>query len=93
MQIEINDDAFCVDAAVLAPLLDLAPADVPRLMRDGAITSVCERGAEEDAGQFRLTFFFGSRRARVSLDGRGNILRRSSIDLGELAPPHAAQRL
>lgn len=88
MQIEIDDGAFCVDAAVLGPLLKLPPADIPGLMRDGAITGVCEQGVEEDAGQFRLTFFFGSRRARVSLDGCGKVLRRSSIDLGESAQPH-----
>ena len=93
LRVEMKDGAFCVDAAVLGPLLKLSPADIPALMKNGAITSVCERGVEEDAGRFRLTFFFGSRRARVSLDACGNILRRSSIDLSEAAPPHAAQRL
>jgi hypothetical protein len=93
LQVEMKDGAFCVDAGVLGPLLSLPPADVPGLMKGGAITSICERGADEDAGQFRLTFFFGNRRARVSLDAIGNIVQRSSVDLGQRAQPHAAQRL
>lgn len=93
MQIEMKDGAFCVDAALLGPLLKLAPAEIPDLMRDGAITSVCEQGVGEDAGQFRLTFYYGNRRARVGFDPSGRILRRSCIDLGERTPPHTVQRL
>jgi uncharacterized protein DUF6522 len=93
VRVEIKDGAFCVDATVLGPLLKLAPADIPGLMKGGSITSICEQGVDEDVGRFRLTFFFGSRRARVNLDAGGNILRRSSIDLGEKAQPHAAQSL
>lgn len=93
MQVEIADGAFCVDAAVLGPLLNLAPADIPGLMKNGAITSRCEQGIDEDAGRFRFTFFFDNRRARIVLDASGNILRTSVIDLGEKAVSQAVQRL
>lgn len=90
--IEVNDDAFVVDAALLGELLALPAQEVPVLMRDKAITSICERGIEEDAGAFRLSFFFRGRRARLSVDTAGRILRRSVIDYGERPMPGAAHR-
>lgn len=85
MQVEIADGDITVDAAVLAELLDLAAPDIPDLLRTGSITSLCERGVGEHAGQFRLTFFHGSRRARLSVNGDGHILQRSTVDYGAMA--------
>lgn len=90
--VEISDGAFCVDGAMLGRMLDLQPADVPGLMREGAITSVCERGTNDHAGQYRLSFFYGSRRARLSIDESGRILRRSVIDFGTQPLPQSAHR-
>lgn len=90
--VEISDGAFCVDGEMLGPMLDLQPADVPDLMREGAITSVCERGTGDHAGQYRLSFFYGSRRARISIDEAGRILRRSVIDFGTQPLPRSAHR-
>lgn len=90
--VEIDEGAFCVDGAMLGRMLDVQPADVPSLMREGAITSVCERGTDDHAGQYRLSFFYGSRRARVSIDETGRILRRSVIDFGTQPLPQSAHR-
>lgn len=90
--VEISDGTFCVDGAMLGRLLDLQPADVPGLMREGAITSVCERGTDDHAGQYRLSFFYGSRRARLSIDDTGRILRRSVVDFGAQPLPRSAHR-
>jgi hypothetical protein len=76
-----------VDAAVLGTLLGLPAAEVPALMREGAITSLCERGEGEDEGRYRLSFFYRNRRARLHLDDAGCILRRGVIDFGETSLP------
>jgi Family of unknown function (DUF6522) len=59
------------------------------LMRKGAITSLCERGIDADAGRFRMTFFYKSRRLRLVVDAAGNILQRSTIDFGDRPLPDA----
>lgn len=81
--VSIGDNTFVVDAALIGELLHIDPARVPVLMREGAITSASERGLDAHAGEFRLTFFYGSRRARLSTDMTGRIIRRSAVDIGE----------
>jgi hypothetical protein len=81
--VEICSDAFVVDAAMVGELLRLPPSRVQSLMRSGQITSACERGVDEHAGEFRLSFFYGNRRARLSTNLEGRILRKSAIDFGD----------
>ena len=76
MDVAFENDTFTVDAAVIAEPLGLAPANVPSQMRAGYVTSVCERGVDEDAGRYRLTFFRGQRRLRLVVDDCGTILER-----------------
>jgi hypothetical protein len=90
MGLERNDAGFSLDASLLVELLDVSPAGVHELLRSNQITSICERGEGEHEGQHRLTFFYGSRRARLEFDHAGRILRRSTIDFGALPPPRAA---
>jgi hypothetical protein len=45
-------------------------------MRQRRITSICERGENEDAGRYRLTFFYAQRRLRLVLDEAGTIVER-----------------
>lgn len=40
MKVEFGDNGIVIDAALIAPLLDGASAEVPGLMREGAITSL-----------------------------------------------------
>lgn len=90
--IEFDGDAFLVDAALIGELLHVPAGRVPDLMREGQITSACERGIDEHEGEFRLTFFYGNRRARLSTDSRGRILRRSVIDFGDQPMPDSLHR-
>lgn len=92
LAIEVRDNTFLVDAELVGELLHIPPARVPALMREGRITSACERGTDEQAGEFRLTFFYLGRRARLSTDAAGRILRRSVIDFGDRTSPDALRR-
>ena len=74
---------FCVDAAVIGKGLGLEPSLVQARMREGKITSLCEHGLAEDAGRYRLTFFYESRRFRLLVDEEGNVIRRSLVDFGD----------
>lgn len=82
VKVDVQDDGFVVDVALLAGLLDLAASEIQNLMRGGRITSICEKGVGEHHDQFRLTFFHGNRRACISVDRSGRILTRSIIDFG-----------
>jgi hypothetical protein len=73
-KIELADGGFEVDAATIANGLDLDASAVPTLMKVGEITSTCERGEGADTGRYRLTFFHGDRRFRITLDATGAIL-------------------
>jgi hypothetical protein len=75
--VEFVDGAFTVDAAVIAEGFDLAPAIVQRRMREGKLTSRCERGMDQDAGRYRLTFFYNRRRFHLIVDETGKVLERS----------------
>ena len=90
--IEFREDTFVVDAAIIGELLHLPASSVQVLMRSGRITSACERGVDEHAGEFRLSFFCRSRRARLSTDIEGRILRKSAIDFGGRPIPGALRR-
>lgn len=90
--VEFSDNTFVVDAGLIGELLHVPPSRVPALMREGKITSACERGVDEHVGEFRLTFFYGNRRARVGTDPAGRILRRSVIDFGDRPVSDALRR-
>lgn len=91
-EIELQGDTIEVDAAVIGKGLGLAPAQVQPLMRQGAITSLCERGADADEGRYRLTFFHKGRRLRLLVDETGRLIQRASIDFGDRPLPAALRR-
>ncbi|MBM9594337.1 DUF6522 family protein [Roseitranquillus sediminis] len=88
MKLETTDAGFTIDAVDLARLLDLAPAEVRRLMADGRITTITERGEGEDAGRHRVTFVHGGRRVRLTIDAAGHVLKQTRITIPS-APPRA----
>jgi hypothetical protein len=90
--IEFSDNTFLVDAALIGELLHIPASSVPVLMREGKITSACERGEQEHEGEFRLTFFYRNRRARLGTDATGRIFRKSVIDFGNQPIPEAVHR-
>lgn len=63
-----------VDGALVAQALGLDPARFRQLLEDRKITVLCERGLDEDAGQYRATFYHEGRRARLVVDETGRIL-------------------
>ena len=63
-----------VDAAAVAALLGLHPAEFRKLMQAGKIATLCERGVDADAGRFRATFYYRGKRARLVLSGDGRVL-------------------
>ena len=85
--IALEDDAVQIPAAVVAHGLDLETPTVQSLMRSGEVTSLCEKGENEDVGRYRLTFFYKSRRFPLVVDSTGKILQRSVIDFGDRALP------
>ena len=87
-----DNNTFLVDAVLIGELLHIPPPRVPELMREGQITSGCERGVGEHEGEFRLTFFYRNRRARLGADPTGRILRKSVIDFGDRPVPAALRR-
>lgn len=91
MKIQVQNDAFVVDAALVASLLDLPADDVQSLMRHGQITSTCEKGLNEHEDRFRLSFFYRNRRARLSVSKQGEVLQESVVDYGT-RPPQGARR-
>lgn len=92
MNIEIGTGGILIDAKLLADLLRLDPAAVHSLMRSQELTSFCERGIDEHEGEYRLSFFYGNRRARLTVDAAGNVIKRSMIDFGQAAFPRQLHR-
>jgi len=90
--VEFQDGAIQIDAELIADGFKLDPAAVPALLRDGAITSLCERGVGEDAGRYRLTFFHHHRRLRVVVDEAGRVVRQAVVDFGDRPLPAALHK-
>jgi hypothetical protein len=81
--ITFEGGTFEIDAGIIADGLEIDASSLQQRMRDGTLTSRCERGIDGDEGRYRLTFFTERRRLRLIVDGAGNVLQRSTIDFGE----------
>lgn len=92
-KIERDGNGFTLDAALVGELLDVSPADVPALMRNKSITSVCESGIDADRGTFRLNLFYRGRHARIRVGSEGQILHRSIVNFGEQPLPLRRRRI
>ena len=90
--ITFEDDAVEVPAAVIAYGFDLETPMVQSLMRSGELTSLCEKGENEDIGRYRVTFFYMNRCLQLVIDSTGEILQRSVIDFGGRELPAALHR-
>lgn len=75
-KIEFDGQSFSVDAALIAKSFGIGPEHVQPLMREGKITSRCERGIDHDAGRYRLTFFHERRHLSFVVDEAGEIIER-----------------
>ena len=61
-------------------------------MREGKITVLCERGVDEDAGRYRMTFFHDNRRFRLVVDEEGNAIQCSTVDFGDRQLPTSMRK-
>jgi Family of unknown function (DUF6522) len=92
MRLERNKQGFAIEASLLSELFDVPSSRIHNLMRQNEITSLCERGEGEHEGQYRLTFFYKRRRARLNVDESGEVIRRSIIDFGSRPLPAAMHK-
>lgn len=91
-EIEFENGAAEVDAALVGESLGIEPSLVQEQMREGTITSLCERGIDDDVGRYRLTLFSNRRRLRLLVDDGGNVVQRPSVDFGERGLPDSARK-
>lgn len=82
-QITFQGDTVEIDATIVAEALKISPEQLQTAMRSGSITAVCERGLDEDAGTFRLSFMARNRRLRLIVDEAGAVLRRSTLTIAD----------
>jgi hypothetical protein len=90
--LEFEDGAIQIDATIVAKGLGIPPTLLMERLREGKITSVCERGIDADDGRYRLTFFSENRRFRLIVDESGAIVQRSAIDFGDRPLPTSTRR-
>nr|WP_290428747.1 DUF6522 family protein [Defluviimonas salinarum] len=81
MRLEPQGDGFAIAAEDLARAFGLSAAEVRGLMQQGDIVTRFERGEGADAGRSRLTFRFGTKRLRLTVDAAGTVLYQSGIGL------------
>lgn len=79
-RISIAEGRFEVDADAVAKGLKITASDLRQGLQSGQITSQSETGMDEDAGRYRLTFYSPTRRFRMVVDARGEIVTTSSAD-------------
>ena len=79
--VEFERGTLSIDATVIGRGLNVEPSLVQGQMREGKITVLSEQGVDEDAGRYRLTFFYENRRFRLVVDeeGNGRFLRRTFV--------------
>ncbi|MFZ0148372.1 MAG: DUF6522 family protein [Xanthobacteraceae bacterium] len=90
--VDFEQGTLSIDAAVIGRGLNVEPSLIPVRMREGRITVLCERGYDEDAGRYRLTFFYEYRRFRLVVDEAGNAVQRSTIDFGDRPIPASMRK-
>lgn len=90
--VEFDNGAVEIDASVIAEGLGISLPLLKQQMRAGQITSQSERGVDDDAGRYRLTFFSEHRRFRVIVDEGGAILQRSTLNFGDSPLPKSLHR-
>ena len=90
--VEFEDRTLCIDAAVIGQGLNVEASLVQIRMREGKITVLGECGVDEDAGRYRMTFFYENRRFRLVVDEKGNAIQRSTVDFGDHQLPTSMRR-
>lgn len=74
--VQVDGGAFVVEAEDLAAAFGMDTAAVMRSLREGALTSRCEKGIGAHEGRHRLIFSHDGRVLRLTVDGDGRVLSR-----------------
>ena len=90
--IQLEDGVLQVDARIVAEGLRIDASLVQERMREGKITSLCERGVDDDDGRYRLMLFSESRLLRLVVDESGRVVERSAANFGDRSLPDSARR-
>lgn len=77
-----------IDSALIAPGLGLDPAEFQRLLDNGHIRVLCERGTGDDAGSYRASFYLGEQRVRLLVDADGRLLQDPEVRGAGTGTPH-----
>ena len=83
----IRDTEITVSATLVAEGFGLTEDALRALLRSGIVTSRWEKGEAEDAGRYRLNFFYGNRVLRLTVDAGGNLFGPARIDFRGYARP------
>jgi hypothetical protein len=90
--VEFENGTVAIDASVIAEGLGVALPLLRKQMRAGQITSLSERGIDNDSGRYRLSFFSEHRRFRVVVDQSGTIVQRSALNFGDAPLPKSIRK-
>ena len=82
MKLDVTDGRITVEAADLAPLLDLDPGEMRRRMHAGEISILSEAGTGDDEGRFRVTFRANRWQVRLTCSSDGTVLKRLRARVG-----------
>ena len=88
--IERDEDGFVVQAELLGEAFGVEAEKIQKAMRAESITSRSEVGTGVDKGRWRLTFYYGGRACRFTVDGNGLVLSRSAFPI-RARPPLSPQ--
>ncbi len=83
----IEANGIQIPLELVARSFDLPVETALAEMRAGRITGVVEKGGGTDEGRFRMTFFHGTRRARIVVTETGELVQRSCVDFGTAPVP------
>jgi hypothetical protein len=78
--VQFDEGQVQVDAVLVAGGFGLDAESFMQRLRDGLVTSLFEKGIDEHAGLYRLTFFYGERRLCLTVDDCGNVIERVAHD-------------
>ena len=84
-RIELDEGSFSIDAALVAEGLGIEVAAVQPMMREGKITSLCERGVGRDSGRHRVTFFHGPHWFSLMIGSGGQVIARATGEVSDRA--------
>ena len=73
------DGDVTIDAAALAPRLGLSIETLKKEMAKGLVTSIVERGIDDDSGRTRLTFRYGARIWRLVIETDGRLVENAML--------------